>query len=89
MDRLSDWTPETTRFSGSQVLLNCGFFVLPHYGNRRGAILSIRAGDWTLIEFQEDNHVGLYHFQDDIGEEDDLSGGESAHFIEMHTPLKQ
>jgi arylsulfatase A-like enzyme len=35
---------------------------------------AIRARDWKLIEFYEDNHVELYNLADDLGETRDLAG---------------
>ncbi|MBM4020548.1 MAG: sulfatase [Planctomycetes bacterium] len=46
----------------------------PHYhpgGATPGGAL--RAGDWKLIEFFEDNHVELYNLKDDLGETKDLA----------------
>jgi len=34
---------------------------------------AIRARDWKLIEFYEDQHVELYHLKDDVGEKTDLA----------------
>lgn len=34
---------------------------------------AVRAGDWKLIEFYEDDHVELYNLKDDIGEKQDLA----------------
>jgi len=34
----------------------------------------VRAGDWKLIEFYEDQHVELYNLSDDLGETHDLAG---------------
>lgn len=34
---------------------------------------AVRAGDFKLIEFYEDNHVELYNLKDDIGEKHELS----------------
>ena len=34
---------------------------------------AVRAGDWKLIEFFEDNHVELYNLKNDIGEKNDLA----------------
>lgn len=46
----------------------------PHYGNQGGSPgAAVRAGDWKLIEFFEDNHVELYNLRSDIGEKKDLS----------------
>jgi len=33
----------------------------------------LRAGDWKLIEFYEDERVELYNLRDDLGERRDLS----------------
>ena len=50
------------------------FWHYPHYGNQGGTPgASIRAGDYKLIEFFEDNHVELYNLREDIGEAHDLS----------------
>ena len=50
------------------------FWHYPHYGNQGGTPgSSIRAGDYKLIEFFEDNHVELYNLHDDISENNDLS----------------
>jgi arylsulfatase A-like enzyme len=46
----------------------------PHYGNQGSSpSAAVRAGDWKLIEFFEDNHVELYNLKTDIGEKNDLS----------------
>lgn len=46
----------------------------PHYGNQGGTPgASIRAGDYKLIEFFEDQHVELYDLRGDPGEEHDLA----------------
>jgi arylsulfatase A-like enzyme len=50
------------------------FWHYPHYGNQGGTPgSSVRAGDFKLIEFFEDNHVELYNLREDIGEEQDLA----------------
>jgi arylsulfatase A-like enzyme len=44
----------------------------PHYHNTTpGGI--IRAGDWKLIEYFEDNRVELYNLREDLGETKDLA----------------
>ncbi len=46
----------------------------PHYGNQGGTPgSSIRAGDYKLIKFYEDNRVELYNLRKDISENNDLS----------------
>jgi len=46
------------------------FWHYPHYGNQGGAV---RAGDYKLIEFYEDNRVELYNLKADIGEKNNLA----------------
>jgi arylsulfatase A-like enzyme len=46
----------------------------PHYANQGGRPAgAVRAGDYKLIEFYEDNHVELYNLKDDIGEKGNLA----------------
>jgi arylsulfatase A-like enzyme len=46
----------------------------PHYSNQGGTPSgAVRAGDYKLIEFYEDNRVELYNLKDDVGEKHDLS----------------
>jgi arylsulfatase A-like enzyme len=46
----------------------------PHYSNQGATPSSaIRAGDYKLIEFYEDNHVELYNLKEDIGEKNNLA----------------
>jgi arylsulfatase A-like enzyme len=46
----------------------------PHYANQGGSPGGVvRAGDYKLIEFYEDNHVELYNLKDDLGEKNDLA----------------
>jgi arylsulfatase A-like enzyme len=51
----------------------------PHYGNQGGTPgSSVRAGDWKLIVFLEDDHAELYNLRDDEGETRDLVCAEPA-----------
>jgi arylsulfatase A-like enzyme len=46
----------------------------PHYGNQGGSPGgAVRAGDYKLIEFYEDNRVELYNLTEDIGEKKNLA----------------
>jgi len=46
----------------------------PHYSNQGSSPASaIRAGDYKLIEFYEDNHTELYNLKNDIGETANLA----------------
>ena len=51
------------------------YFHYPHYafhrGNRMGAV--IRAGDYKMIKYYDDQSVVLYDMRKDIGETSDLS----------------
>ena len=48
---------------------------------------AIRARDWKLIEFFEDNHVELYNLKDDIGEKNDLAKSNPAKVKELRDKL--
>ena len=46
----------------------------PHYSNQGSAPCgAVRAGDFKLIEWYEDNRVELYNVREDIGEKNDLA----------------
>jgi arylsulfatase A-like enzyme len=40
---------------------------------RTAPVGTIRAGDWKLLEFFEDNHLELYNLKDDLGEKTNLA----------------
>lgn len=50
------------------------YFHYPHY-HSEGAVphSAIRAGDWKLIHFLDDNHTELYQLENDLSETHDLS----------------
>jgi arylsulfatase A-like enzyme len=50
------------------------FFHYPHYYSTTTPVSAVRAGDWKLLEYFEDDHVELYHLRDDLGETTDLAG---------------
>jgi len=51
----------------------------PHYNPFVGIPHSIiRAGDYKLIHYYEDDHVELYNLADDLGEEKDLAASQPA-----------
>jgi arylsulfatase A-like enzyme len=49
------------------------YFHYPHYYATTTPVSAIRAGDWKLLEYFEDNHVELYNLADDPGESRDLA----------------
>lgn len=62
----------------------------PHYGNQGGTPgSSIRAGDWKLIEFFEDEHIELYNLREDISEENNLCSQESERANRMQKMLAE
>ncbi len=64
------------------------FWHYPHYhpggASPHGAI---RARDWKLIEFFEDNHCELYNLADDIGEKNDLASGKPEILDDLRSRL--
>jgi len=60
----------------------------PHYGNQGGTPGgSLRAGDYKLIEFFEDDRLELYNLADDIEEEHDLAPDEPERVKHLHRLL--
>jgi arylsulfatase A-like enzyme len=49
------------------------FFHYPHYYATTTPVSAVRAGDWKLLEYFEDNRVELYNLRDDLGEQRDLA----------------
>lgn len=56
------------------------YFHYPHYYPTTTPVSAIRAGDWKLLEYHEDNRVELYNLREDLGEAKDLAAkqGEKA-----------
>jgi hypothetical protein len=53
------------------------YWHFPHYhSNVATPVGSLRAGDWKLIEFFEDNRIELYNLKNDIGEKQNLAAKE-------------
>lgn len=49
------------------------YFHYPHYYPTTSPVSAVRAGDWKLLQYYEDEHVELYNLADDLGETTDLS----------------
>ncbi|MHC4678603.1 MAG: ankyrin repeat domain-containing protein, partial [Planctomycetota bacterium] len=64
------------------------YWYYPHYntqgGNPCGAV---RAGDYKLIEWHEDNRIELYNLKEDIGEKTDLTSKMSEKATELRRML--
>jgi len=60
------------------------FWHYPHYhGSTWTPGAAVRAGDWKLIEFYEEDKAELYNLRDDIGERDELSDRHPAKKAEL------
>lgn len=68
-----DLTP-LLRDPGSKLGRDALFFHYPHYYHNTSPVSAVRAGDWKLLEYFEDNHVELFNLRDDLGERRDLAG---------------
>ncbi len=76
-------------FCGAQSLpRDAIYWHYPHYSNQGGSPgSSVRAGDYTLMEFYEDGHLELYNLQEDISQEHDLSQVRPELASELHELL--
>jgi arylsulfatase A-like enzyme len=64
------------------------FWHYPHYGNQGGSPGgAVRAGDYKLIEFYEDNRLELYNIKQDIGEKNNLADKMPGKAAELHKML--
>ena len=72
-----------------QIRRQALYWHYPHYhgsGNRPSG--AVRAGDYKLIEWYEDNSVELYNLRDDVGEKDDQSGRMPEKAAELRNMLQ-
>jgi arylsulfatase A-like enzyme len=66
------------------------FWHYPHYGNQGGQPgCAVRAGDWKLIRFFEDNHSELYNLKEDLSEKHDLLSQMPGKAQELNVLLDQ
>ena len=49
------------------------FFHYPHYYATTSPVSAVRAGDWKLLEYYEDQHVELYNLREDLSEQKNLA----------------
>ena len=60
----------------------------PHYSNQGGTpSCAVRAGDWKLIEYFEDDRLTLFNLRDDIGEQHNLAADEPEVVRDLHQQL--
>jgi arylsulfatase A-like enzyme len=73
-DQICDGVSLRPIFEGGDLEREAVFWHYPHYGNQGGTPTgAVRAGDWKLIEFFEDEHVELYDLSADVREVSDCS----------------
>ncbi len=65
------------------------YFHYPHYYPTTTPASAIRAGDWKLIEYYEDNHAELYNLHDDLGEAHDLAAQQPEKVKELRAKLEE
>jgi arylsulfatase A-like enzyme len=63
------------------------FFHYPHYYPTTTPVSAVRAGDWKLLEYFEDNHVELYCVRDDPGERNDLAAAQPERAAQLRSRL--
>lgn len=63
------------------------FFHYPHYYETTTPVSAVRAGDWKLLEYLEDNRVELYNLRDDPSEKSDLAGSRADRVGELRARL--
>lgn len=63
------------------------FFHYPHYYHTTTPVSAIRARDWKLLEYFEDNRIELFNLQDDPGEKRDLAKENPAQASALRTQL--
>ncbi len=65
------------------------YWHFPHYSNHgmQPPAGAIRAGDYKLVEYYENNTVQLFNLREDIGEQNDLSKSHPAKAKELTAML--
>ena len=63
------------------------FFHYPHYYFNTTPVSAVRAGDWKLLEYFEDDHVELYNLRDDPGESRDLAREQPGRATQLRSRL--
>jgi arylsulfatase A-like enzyme len=63
------------------------FFHYPHYYFTTTPVSAVRARDWKLLEYFEDNHVELYNLRQDPGEQHDLAADQPKRTAQLRARL--
>ncbi|MBI3849482.1 MAG: sulfatase [Verrucomicrobia bacterium] len=63
------------------------YFHYPHYYPTTTPVSAVRAGEFKLLEFLEDNHVELYNLKTDLSEQNNLAASLPAQAEELRQQL--
>jgi arylsulfatase A-like enzyme len=63
------------------------FFHYPHYYSTTTPVSGIRAGNWKLLEYLEDDRVELFNLERDLGEATDLASRQPGKATELRVRL--
>ena len=63
------------------------FFHYPHYYSTTTPVSAIRAGNWKLLEYLEDDRVELFNLERDLGEATDLASKQPGKATELRERL--
>jgi len=75
------------RDPGATLSRDALYFHYPHYYQTTSPVSAVRARDWKLLEYFEDNHVELYRLADDLSESKDLSADAPARARQLRDAL--
>jgi arylsulfatase A len=92
------WLPENVILDGMNLLPRLRdedarlrraalFFHYPHYYTTTTPVSAVRAGDWKLLEYLEDDRVELFNLKQDPGETADLARQQTAKTTELRDLL--
>ncbi|MBI4892079.1 MAG: sulfatase [Acidobacteria bacterium] len=65
------------------------FFHYPHYYTTTTPVSAVRAGNWKLLEYFEDQHLELYDLASDPGEKNNLSRSNPGMAADLSARLRQ
>jgi arylsulfatase A-like enzyme len=65
------------------------FFHYPHYYATTTPAGAVRAGDWKLLEYFEDDRVELYNLKEDLSEKTDLARQQPDRAAELRRRLRE
>ncbi len=67
---------------------NALHFHYPHYYSTTTPVSAMRAGDWKLLEYYEDNRVELFNLKEDLGETKDLANQHPQRAAQLRKQLQ-